>query len=45
MTVLEYKLKVEEKEGIPLWKYFIILALLCLAGEILILRLKDQPVS
>ncbi|MCB0835991.1 MAG: BatA and WFA domain-containing protein [Bacteroidetes bacterium] len=35
----------EEKEGIPLWKYFIILALLCLAGEILILRLKDQPVS
>ena len=30
-----------EKEGIPLWKYFVVFALLFLAAEIFILQLKD----
>lgn len=29
----------QTKEGIPLWKYFLVLALLCLLAEILIIRL------
>ncbi|MEZ4825727.1 MAG: BatA and WFA domain-containing protein [Bacteroidia bacterium] len=34
-----------EKEGFPLWKYFIIIAVVCLAVEVLLLLLKDKPVS
>ncbi|MDX2246368.1 MAG: BatA and WFA domain-containing protein [Bacteroidia bacterium] len=34
-----------EKEGFPLWKYFIIIAVICLALEGMILLLRDKPVS
>jgi hypothetical protein len=34
-----------EKEGFPLWKYLLVAALLFLLGEVLILRIKEQPVA
>ncbi len=34
-----------EKEGIPLWKYFIILVLVFLTAEILILQLKELGIT
>ena len=42
----EVKTRIEvEKDGFPLWKYFIIIALICLGIEVLILQLKDRPVK
>jgi hypothetical protein len=34
-----------EKEGVPLWKYFAILALLFFAAEVLILQFREKTVS
>ncbi|MEZ4774967.1 MAG: BatA and WFA domain-containing protein [Bacteroidia bacterium] len=42
----EIRSKIEvEKEGFPLWKYFIIIAVVFLSLEGVILLLKDKPIS